>query len=132
MSLTWVSPFVAPLTLVFICLPPCVCMCVCVSLSLSLSVCACVLGTTRRIAANLSDFLPSLEAVVLTNNNLSELGDLDPLFRCKKINHLTCVENHRAQSLVFSFAWVVAPCFVVCSQRAHVCTVTLPIVAIWF
>eukprot|EP01147_Barroeca_monosierra_P002165 gene2165-8025_t len=47
----------------------------------------------RRIAPNLCEMLPNLEAVVLTNNNLSELSDLEPLFRCKNINHLTLLRN---------------------------------------
>eukprot|EP00043_Microstomoeca_roanoka_P001372 m.32315 g.32315 ORF g.32315 m.32315 type:complete len:247 (-) comp10778_c0_seq1:165-905(-) len=46
-----------------------------------------------HVAPKLSESLPNLEAVVLTNNNLSELADLEPLLACKKINHLTLLRN---------------------------------------
>ncbi|EGD80652.1 hypothetical protein PTSG_01240 [Salpingoeca rosetta] len=46
-----------------------------------------------RVAPKLSEMLPNLEAVVLTNNSIAELGDLEPFFSCKKINHLTLLRN---------------------------------------
>uniref|UniRef100_A0A914RTN7 U2 small nuclear ribonucleoprotein A n=1 Tax=Parascaris equorum TaxID=6256 RepID=A0A914RTN7_PAREQ len=43
------------------------------------------LGVTR--------VLPSLRTLALTNNNLCELGDIDPLATCKKLEYLTLIGN---------------------------------------
>lgn len=44
-----------------------------------------------RIADNIGANLPKLSMVVLTNNNLQELGDLDPLASIKNLEHLRLV-----------------------------------------
>lgn len=39
--------------------------------------------------SNIGEVLPSLRTLALTNNNLSELGDIDPLGKCEKLEYLT-------------------------------------------
>eukprot|EP00056_Hartaetosiga_gracilis_P021978 m.27528 g.27528 ORF g.27528 m.27528 type:complete len:248 (-) comp9367_c0_seq1:63-806(-) len=46
-----------------------------------------------RIGSGLQECLPQLSALVLTNNSIKELGDLQPLFQCKKLEHLTLLRN---------------------------------------
>ena len=45
-------------------------------------------GYFRRIGEHLEESLPSLESLVLTNNNIQELGDLDNLATVKTLNTL--------------------------------------------
>ncbi|XP_015252017.1 PREDICTED: U2 small nuclear ribonucleoprotein A' [Cyprinodon variegatus] len=46
-----------------------------------------------RIGENLEQALPSLRELVLTNNNIQELGDLDPLASVKTLNLLSLLKN---------------------------------------
>lgn len=46
-----------------------------------------------RIGENLHEVLPSLESIVLTNNNIQELGDLDNLATFKTLRHLSLLRN---------------------------------------
>ncbi|OWR42167.1 U2 small nuclear ribonucleoprotein A [Danaus plexippus plexippus] len=46
-----------------------------------------------RLTENLEQYLPNLETLVLTNNNLSELGDLDPLSTLPKLRTLSLMHN---------------------------------------
>jgi U2 small nuclear ribonucleoprotein A' len=41
----------------------------------------------------LANSLPNLTVLVLTSNNLSELGDLEPLGKFKRLVHLSLLEN---------------------------------------
>ncbi|VDD87999.1 unnamed protein product [Enterobius vermicularis] len=47
----------------------------------------------QQIMPNLGGVLPSLRTLALTNNNLCELGDIDPLATCKKLEYLTLIGN---------------------------------------
>lgn len=42
----------------------------------------------RRIGEDLHECLPNLESLVLSNNSMTELGDLDPLSNLKSLQHL--------------------------------------------
>lgn len=46
-----------------------------------------------KIETGLNNYVPNLHTVVLTNNALSELGDLEPLIECKKLTHLSILDN---------------------------------------
>ena len=46
-----------------------------------------------KIAPNLSQHLPNLTTVVLTNNAITELSDLDGLAGCKSIEILSLMDN---------------------------------------
>ncbi|KAI8887446.1 L domain-like protein, partial [Backusella circina FSU 941] len=46
-----------------------------------------------KIESNINEFLPSLKTIILTNNAISELGDLEPLILCKKLTHLSVMDN---------------------------------------
>ncbi|XP_028038262.1 U2 small nuclear ribonucleoprotein A' isoform X3 [Bombyx mandarina] len=46
-----------------------------------------------RIGENLEHYIPNLESVILTNNNISELGDLDPLSTLPKLRTLSLMHN---------------------------------------
>ncbi|XP_059144369.1 U2 small nuclear ribonucleoprotein A'-like [Physella acuta] len=46
-----------------------------------------------RISENLEENLPSLETLVLTNNNLKELADIDPLSTVTTLKHLSLMGN---------------------------------------
>uniref|UniRef100_A0A672F7U7 U2A'/phosphoprotein 32 family A C-terminal domain-containing protein n=1 Tax=Salarias fasciatus TaxID=181472 RepID=A0A672F7U7_SALFA len=46
-----------------------------------------------RIGDNLEQCLPSLTELVLTNNNIQELGDLDPLASVKTLTLLSLLRN---------------------------------------
>lgn len=43
----------------------------------------------RQIMPNIGEALPSLKTLALTNNNLCELDDIDPLSTCPKLEYLT-------------------------------------------
>ena len=45
------------------------------------------------IASGLHNSIPNLDTLVLTQNSLSELGDLDPLAELEKLTHLTLLDN---------------------------------------
>lgn len=47
----------------------------------------------RRIGENLEQYLPNLESLILTNNNIVELGDLDPLITLPKLKTLSLMHN---------------------------------------
>ncbi|KAJ2946911.1 hypothetical protein O0L34_g16252 [Tuta absoluta] len=46
-----------------------------------------------RIGEGLEQYLPNLESLILTNNNISELGDLDPLATLPKLKTLSLMHN---------------------------------------
>lgn len=46
-----------------------------------------------RIAENLQEHLPALETLVLTNNQIQNLGDLDPLASIKTLTYLSLMKN---------------------------------------
>ncbi|OWF46174.1 U2 small nuclear ribonucleoprotein A'-like [Mizuhopecten yessoensis] len=46
-----------------------------------------------RIAESLEECLPSLESIILTNNNMQELGDLDHLTSIKSLKFLSLLRN---------------------------------------
>ncbi|VIO92964.1 U2 small nuclear ribonucleoprotein A, putative [Brugia malayi] len=47
----------------------------------------------QHIMPNIGEVLPSLKTLALTNNNLCELGDIDPLATCSKLEYLTLIGN---------------------------------------
>lgn len=47
----------------------------------------------RRIADNLHEFLPNLESIILTGNNIQEFSDLDPLVPFTKLETLSLLTN---------------------------------------
>lgn len=46
-----------------------------------------------KIESGLETFVPNLHTIILTNNAISELGDLEPLIKCKKLTHLSLLDN---------------------------------------
>lgn len=52
--------------------------------------------SNNRIVAidgDLHECLPNLEGVILNNNQLAELGDIDPLAKCTKLEVLSLIDN---------------------------------------
>ncbi|CAD5215075.1 unnamed protein product [Bursaphelenchus xylophilus] len=47
----------------------------------------------QYIQKDLHEKLPNLNTLALTNNNLAELGDIEPLAKCKKLEYLTLMGN---------------------------------------
>lgn len=47
----------------------------------------------RRIADNLHEFLPNLESIILTGNNIQDFSDLDPLVALPKLETLSLLTN---------------------------------------
>ncbi|KAL4802386.1 leucine-rich repeat-domain-containing protein [Aspergillus unguis] len=47
----------------------------------------------RQIQSSLANSVPGLTTLVLTQNNIAELADLDPLRGLSKLTHLTLLEN---------------------------------------
>ncbi|KAI9473828.1 MAG: leucine-rich repeat-domain-containing protein [Benjaminiella poitrasii] len=46
-----------------------------------------------KIDAEISDYIPNVHTIVLTNNAIQELGDLEPLVGFKKLTHLSVMDN---------------------------------------
>lgn len=46
-----------------------------------------------RVADNLNEFVPNLDSVILTGNNIQELCDLDPLTHLPKLETLSLLMN---------------------------------------
>lgn len=46
-----------------------------------------------RIADNLYEFLPNLESIILTGNNIQDFSDLDPLMTLTKLETLSLLTN---------------------------------------
>ncbi|CAI2175388.1 14287_t:CDS:2, partial [Funneliformis geosporum] len=46
-----------------------------------------------RIDLQISEFLPNLTTLVLTNNNVSELSDIDPLSGCSSLQYISLLDN---------------------------------------
>jgi len=46
-----------------------------------------------RIDPQLVDYIPNLTTVILTNNLIQELGDLEPLIKCRKLEYLSLMDN---------------------------------------
>lgn len=80
----------------------------------------------RRIAENLHEFLPNLESVILTGNNIQDFSDLEPLLPFTKLETLSLLANpvttdshyreYMAYKWVFailisSWAWNLIECF---------------------
>lgn len=52
-----------------------------------------ILIVCSRIADNLEQCLPNLESLILTGNQIQELGDLDPLASLPKLKMLSLLHN---------------------------------------
>lgn len=52
-----------------------------------------ILHFFRRISDTLGEQLPSLESLILTGNQMQELGDLDPLLNLKNLNTVSLLYN---------------------------------------
>lgn len=46
-----------------------------------------------KIDTGLYSYVPNLNTIILTNNALSELGDLEALVECQKLTHLSLLDN---------------------------------------
>lgn len=46
-----------------------------------------------RIDPQIAEFLPNLTTLVLTNNNITEISDLEPLSDCKRLQYLSLLDN---------------------------------------
>lgn len=46
-----------------------------------------------KIDGEIAKYVPNLETLILTNNQISELGDLDPLESCKGLTMLSLMDN---------------------------------------
>jgi U2 small nuclear ribonucleoprotein A' len=61
----------------------------------------------RRITDDLATEIPNLETLVLTGNNLTELGDIDPLAKLQSLTTLSLLTNplaskkHYREYLIF-------------------------------
>ncbi|KAI8148783.1 U2 small nuclear ribonucleoprotein A [Fennellomyces sp. T-0311] len=47
----------------------------------------------NKIEANIHEFVPNLTTVIMTNNAIQELGDLEPLAKCKRLTFLSLLDN---------------------------------------
>ena len=47
----------------------------------------------QQIQKNIGEQLPNLKTLILTNNNIQELGDIDPLASCEKLEYLSLQGN---------------------------------------
>lgn len=62
-----------------------------------------------RITDDLAAELPNLESLVLTGNNLQELGDVDPLSKLAKLTALSLLTNpiaskkHYREYVIFKY-----------------------------
>eukprot|EP00794_Sanderia_malayensis_P008056 gene8056-8919_t len=56
-----------------------------------------------RIQQNLEQSLPNLETLVLTNNNITELTDLEPLATVKSLRYLSLMRNPVANKQTYRF-----------------------------
>lgn len=56
-----------------------------------------------RIQENLERSLPSLETLILTNNNMTELVDLEPLAALKSLRYLSLMRNPVANKQTYRF-----------------------------
>ncbi|CAG8561723.1 2735_t:CDS:2 [Racocetra fulgida] len=55
-----------------------------------------------RIDPQIAEFLPNLTTLVLTNNNITEISDLEPLAECKRLKYeLDHLENTECESIRF-------------------------------
>ncbi|KAI9836416.1 MAG: U2 snRNP complex subunit [Sarea resinae] len=61
------------------------------------------------IQSSLANSIPNLSTLVLTSNNLAELGDLDPLSTFPKLTHLTLMENPVSSKEHYRY-WVIWRC----------------------
>jgi U2 small nuclear ribonucleoprotein A' len=52
----------------------------------------------QKIEVDVSKYIPNVKVLILTNNALSQLGDLDPLTGLEKLEILSVVDN-----LIFNF-----------------------------
>lgn len=50
-------------------------------------------ASCSRISENLHEYLPSLDNLILTGNNIQELGDLEPLTHLPKLETLCLLMN---------------------------------------
>ncbi|CAG8513206.1 5433_t:CDS:2 [Ambispora gerdemannii] len=46
-----------------------------------------------RIDPQLAEYLPNLNTMILTNNNIAELTDLEPLNRCRRLQYVSLLDN---------------------------------------
>ncbi|KAI8989522.1 leucine-rich repeat-domain-containing protein [Pilobolus umbonatus] len=46
-----------------------------------------------KIESGIHEYLPNIKTIILTNNAISELGDLEPLKDCKHLTHLSLMDN---------------------------------------
>ncbi|KAM3580576.1 U2 snRNP complex subunit [Umbelopsis sp. WA50703] len=46
-----------------------------------------------RIDSQLVDYIPNLTTLILSNNLIQELGDLEPLTKCAKLEYLSLLDN---------------------------------------
>jgi U2 small nuclear ribonucleoprotein A' len=46
-----------------------------------------------RIDPQIFEFLPNLTTLVLTNNNVTELSDLEPLSGCRRLQYISLLDN---------------------------------------
>eukprot|EP00112_Aurelia_sp_Birch-Aquarium-sp1_P026015 Seg897.7 transcript_id=Seg897.7/GoldUCD/mRNA.D3Y31 product="U2 small nuclear ribonucleoprotein A'" protein_id=Seg897.7/GoldUCD/D3Y31 len=56
-----------------------------------------------RIQENLEQSIPNLETLVLTNNNISELADVEPLASVKSLRYLSLMRNPIANKQSYRF-----------------------------
>lgn len=47
----------------------------------------------NRIESNIHEYVPNLTTLILTNNSIQELGDLEALSHCKRLTHLSLIDN---------------------------------------
>lgn len=52
-----------------------------------------VLNYLRRVIENLEQYIPSLETLILTGNQIQELGDIDPLTTLPNLKTLSLLQN---------------------------------------
>lgn len=61
------------------------------------------------IQADIGEKLPKLVTLALTNNNIAELSDLDPLSKCPRLEYLTCVAFLYLHQHIFNYRLVGNP-----------------------
>lgn len=56
---------------------------------------------SRRVSDDLAETIPNIESLIMTGNNLQELGDIDPLGKLPKLSVLSLLTNPVASKKLY-------------------------------
>lgn len=87
-----------------------------------------ILLSYSRIADNLYEYLPNLESIILTGNNIQDFGDLDPLLQLPKLETLSLLTNpittdpHYREYIAYKWAICAEQCYALNNSNYYVCS----------